>query len=897
MPRLVDSGNPHERLFIAAFDGTGNNFHKDPLHATNVARIFKQLEDVEAEGDPIFIRYLEGPGTQSNPITRTVDAALGHTYEERLEQMYADLADKAKEWRQADPEVQIRVFSTGFSRGASQAAGFTNLLHERGIVDLASRAVDANGRTIYTRHIAAPGLTPQAVGLFDPVATGIPERFDRRLAPSVVSGLQITALDETRVRFPSDQVIPPGASADGRFLNLQVAGAHSDIGGGYLRDGLAIRSCNLMTDYCNALRPGAPLLEKVHEPSDPRLNVVHRSHEGMVLFQVDRQVDRATPEGVNARLAPDRLAAADALAHAPKPVSRALERGPLDRVSIGLVPSEAGDLAMANLRRIEAAEAAGIRPASGATKLARSLSHGAAVVTTGVEAVSVAHDYSQLRNQGNLTAARATVSRSASTGAGTWLGFEAGMAVGSPLGPGALATGAVGAVIGGVAGDKLADAMEHRRIYTQRGSDGNTWQADPTHPEQGWRRQTLPPLPSSPQGQYAIASPALADELNYKAVAKATELGMAAATARDPFKLPASSADGFSGYGGDWRRNPANGEWQRQINYDKPGLGHTETAAPERAQQLDSQSRQIVADNAARSPAALAAAFSVLYAQNNWQAHGKLPEAVDNNLAHPQRVTASDGLTYDRNANGQWTHDGVFWNSHADGNLRTELELAVVAQREHVQKLMHPGRGPEPATPTLETVRVTPSPEQQAEGPHVAPAPVTPDDPDKARSVSMEHQSPQGPHGAAHHARDEGTPRRLADLRPGHPSHALYAQIAEGVSKLDAAHGRSFDETSERLTASLLVRASESGLSRVDHVLLNMQTAKVAAGEKVFLVQGDPSDPLHKRVTMATMEALQTPVEVSLAQLPAAEEQGRHVAAMQMDQQAVTMQAQPLQMG
>ena len=38
-PVLIHADNPHERLFVAAFDGTGNDKDKDPNHATNVARI------------------------------------------------------------------------------------------------------------------------------------------------------------------------------------------------------------------------------------------------------------------------------------------------------------------------------------------------------------------------------------------------------------------------------------------------------------------------------------------------------------------------------------------------------------------------------------------------------------------------------------------------------------------------------------------------------------------------------------------------------------------------------------------------------------------------------------------------------------------------------------------
>ncbi|QHG86990.1 MULTISPECIES: XVIPCD domain-containing protein [Xanthomonas] len=98
---------------------------------------------------------------------------------------------------------------------------------------------------------------------------------------------------------------------------------------------------------------------------------------------------------------------------------------------------------------------------------------------------------------------------------------------------------------------------------------------------------------------------------------------------------------------------------------------------------------------------------------------------------------------------------------------------------------------------------------------------------------------------------------------PGHADHSLYQQIRDGVQKLDAQHGREWDASSQRITASLLVLAKEEGLSRVDHVLLNNATDKLAAGEKVFLVQGTPSDPGHRRADMATVQAVQTPEDHS----------------------------------
>jgi hypothetical protein len=191
-PVLAHGNNPHERIFMAAFDGTGNDADKDPRHATNIDKIRKQVEARYKAGDEqIHAEYLAGPGTQDNKLARIWDGARGHTYEPRIEEMYTRLVAQAQIWRDVDPEVQIRVQVIGFSRGASQGAGFTRLLHERGIVDLDSavKVQGENGQRVteYTDHLVAPGKTPQTVGLFDPVATGVPMNFDRRLPPSVVS--------------------------------------------------------------------------------------------------------------------------------------------------------------------------------------------------------------------------------------------------------------------------------------------------------------------------------------------------------------------------------------------------------------------------------------------------------------------------------------------------------------------------------------------------------------------------------------------------------------------------------------------------------------------------------------------------------------------------------------
>ncbi|WP_329845814.1 XVIPCD domain-containing protein [Stenotrophomonas sepilia] len=138
-------------------------------------------------------------------------------------------------------------------------------------------------------------------------------------------------------------------------------------------------------------------------------------------------------------------------------------------------------------------------------------------------------------------------------------------------------------------------------------------------------------------------------------------------------------------------------------------------------------------------------------------------------------------------------------------------------------------------------------------------------------------------------AQDEasGPNRTLQDpTQPGHPDHALYQQIREGVEALDAKHGRSFDEVSERMTVSLLVLAKDNDLERVDHVLVSNATHEHPAGHTLFVVQGEPSNPAHQRAATPTELAAQTSVEESLQQFDAVSREAHQRAlANQMDQQ------------
>lgn len=131
---------------------------------------------------------------------------------------------------------------------------------------------------------------------------------------------------------------------------------------------------------------------------------------------------------------------------------------------------------------------------------------------------------------------------------------------------------------------------------------------------------------------------------------------------------------------------------------------------------------------------------------------------------------------------------------------------------------------------------------------------------------------------------------RLADIGPGHAEYALLQQVRQGVAAIDAQAGRTPDENSERLTASVMALARQNNLDRADHVVLSVQTTDSPAGRHVFVVQGELNDPAHQRVSMPTDLAVQTPVAQSLQQLEVASTDRQQTVAQgqkqDMDQQA-----------
>ncbi len=716
-PLLLDQSDPHSHLLFGLLDGTGNDAGQDPLHATNVAKFRDQVSELNKSGiRQLYVEYIEGPGTQKPVVANWVDSALGYTSLERAEKMYTQLVEKAQEIFEADPDAKLSIHLEGFSRGASQVPLAAKMVHERGIpkLDQATWVLDEQGRRVkeYASFHQAPGQTPMSVGLYDPVPTGIPQDYlDRRLPPSVVSGFEIDSAHERRGLFPVDRILPEGLSEDGRFLRVAVAGAHSNIGGSYLRGGLGDRSFNLMTDYHNGLL-SRPLLQRLHETDDPRMNVIHRSEEGNVLFRHAPKADRATPEGQVQRLTPDYtyVPSAGQIVHLPVQTAEPLDERLVRHVETARLvtrsplPPEpmqpAADALHARLLRDESVVLKPYEPpravSTGTKVLVGAGIAGGAV--SALEAAGTGDRIASLLTQDNLLGAQSELRHYAARSTGGWIGGAAtGFAVGWETGPGVIAFVAVGAVAGSQIGERYATWRDNQDIYTQTDRAGTTWEFT----RRAWHRQAIADTTldqtNNPREIAFAAGPEKARELNYLASNASAALAMReAASPRDPFTLPASDGDRSSLAAANWKLDPKTGDWHRdvvvQIIERGQKITDPETANPERAAELNQASAAILQQNIVDGPAAIAARYEAAYRRYGWDDFGAMPQEVQTALSRPDVLTASDGNLYRRQSDGEWVHDNRFLDdSRAQGSLRHELDttsaVLQVGLAQHAQQM------------------------------------------------------------------------------------------------------------------------------------------------------------------------------------------------------------------
>jgi hypothetical protein len=332
----------------------------------------------------------------------------------------------------------------------------------------------------------------------------------------------------------------------------------------------------------------------------------------------------------------------------------------------------------------------------------------AGVALMAYDFVSTGHRVLELRAQGNEAAAEATETRfiGRNTGGlllGVGAGFAYGAATGSWTGPGALLTGFIGGGVGAYLGDKWADQKQLEQIHVQPDINRNEWTRDPADPQGAWlRKENFPNATGGYEEKRLLAAGRLVDELNYRSANDSYSLGLAnPPDPQNPFRLDASAANQPRApfeTGRDYVRDARTGQWQLEIREVLDGripMTRHEAVSTERSTQLEQQSALIVANNAANTPAVIASRYQIAYEQFGWRefdsgSAGKepVPDIIRDAAEQTRTLKISDGNTYTRGADGEWTRDGSLYGTDpAVGNIREELNRTWQSQQAGLQEM------------------------------------------------------------------------------------------------------------------------------------------------------------------------------------------------------------------
>ena len=277
---------------IMCSDGTGNRGGKS--HGTNVWRLFKALDRTPASKQVAF--YDDGVGTEDFKLVRALGGAVGWGLSRNIRELYTFLV--------RNYETGDRIYLFGFSRGAFTVRSLGGLINRCGVVDRSNgndewideRVKDAYDH--YRRAHSKPSYqaadefkckfgvadsngchdvpikfvgvwdTVDAVGLpFDELTEALDKVFrvkfhDRGPPQNVEYAYHAIAIDDERHTFHPVMWEPPsnGTTTTKVLEQVWFAGVHSNVGGGYPKDGLALVSLDWMMEKLEALPNGERLV-------------------------------------------------------------------------------------------------------------------------------------------------------------------------------------------------------------------------------------------------------------------------------------------------------------------------------------------------------------------------------------------------------------------------------------------------------------------------------------------------------------------------------------------------------------------------------------------------------------------------------------------------------------
>lgn len=332
---------------IICSDGTGNTAIKG--RGTNVFKMFECVDlnshRFDPERTPQVAIYDDGVGTESMRFLRILGGAAGYGLSRNVQQLYKELC------RIYDPGDRIFLF--GFSRGAFTVRSLSGFIGTCGIIDVArlvgaadlDKLVDKaytayrncyrtwlmrklignpdRGRTtLFRKKHCHGGERIHFLGVWDTVdAVGLPLHVsnlvntliyqfkfpDLVLSTSVDRAVHALAIDDERQSFAPliwDETAPlqQGQSIE----QVWFAGAHSNVGGGYPKQGMSLVALDWMMRHAEVAGlhfvPSERQYFKEHANVDDKL-YNPRAGKGMFYRWLPRDVARiCEASGVEAKV-------------------------------------------------------------------------------------------------------------------------------------------------------------------------------------------------------------------------------------------------------------------------------------------------------------------------------------------------------------------------------------------------------------------------------------------------------------------------------------------------------------------------------------------------------------------------------------------------------------------
>jgi len=310
------------KRLILCCDGTWNTVeqeHNGRPCPTNVVKLAYRIAKRAPDGTSQVIYYSQGVGT-GNFLDRITGGAFGEGLVANIHGAYLFLVGNY------EPGDEIYLF--GFSRGAFTARSIGGMIRKCGILDRRNVERYPEALELYQNAAVHPddddavkfrastslsGNAPikiKCIGVWDTVgALGIPStalspithrRFafhDTELSGQVENGFHALAIDEHRSPF-APTLWDEKAKEGQRIVQTWFAGAHGDVGGGYVDTGLSDISLRWMLQNVSqlglALMDRAEYTTAIHLQDNPN-GKQHNSRTGFYLLT--RKIDRTVNIG------------------------------------------------------------------------------------------------------------------------------------------------------------------------------------------------------------------------------------------------------------------------------------------------------------------------------------------------------------------------------------------------------------------------------------------------------------------------------------------------------------------------------------------------------------------------------------------------------------------------